>query len=325
LTLTVGNGTPVTITPASSSLQDLASAINASGTAGVQAGVVNVGAPGAADYRLSLTSTSLGGSAIQLSGAEGDLIASSTEGSLASYKVNGQPVAVTSTTRTITLSPGLTVTLLSQSPAGVATTITVRNDPSGAIGALNSFARTYNSAVDAVAAQHGTSAGALAGDSLLGTLSDTLRHIGAYSNGTPARSLAAYGITLDKAGHLQFDTTALTTAANADFSGFASVLGGSGSGFVKAATDALNGLEDTSKGALKLESGHLAEQITARQDRITSEQSRLTQLQSDLTARIARADAAIAALESKVSYVNGLFYSITGNNNNPNGTSSQGL
>ena len=46
-------------------------------------------------------------------------------------------------------------------------------------------------------------------------------------------------------------------------------------------------------------------------------------MQENLSRRLARADAAIAALESKVSYVNGLFYNITGNNNNPNGNGNR--
>jgi flagellar hook-associated protein 2 len=318
LTLTVGSGTPVTITPASGSLQDLVSAINSSGSAGVHAALVNVGSSEAADYRLSLTATGLGASEIQLTGDEGNLIDNSTPGALASYKVNGISTAVTSTSRTLTLAPGLTVNLLGQSPAGVATTITVRNNPAGAVSSLNAFASAYNQAVDALAAQHGQSGGALQGDSLVGTLSSVLSRLGTYSNGSPAQSLAAYGLTLDKTGHLLVDSTALTTAANANFSGFLATLGGTSTGgFLKAAADSLNGLEDTTNGTLKLEESNLKDLISTRQNRIADEQSRLTQLQADLTARIAKADAAIAALESQSSYVNGLFYSITGNNNNP--------
>ena len=325
LTLTLG-GSPVTITPATSSLSDLADAINSSASAGVQATVVNVGSTGSPDYRLSLASKSLGAAAIQLTGIEGDLISTSTPGTLASYKVNGVATPVTSTSRTVTLAPGLTVNLLGQSPSGVATTITVHNDATAAAAGLGSLARAYNSAFDALAAQHGQAAGVLAGDSLLNLLNGVLTHLGTYSNGTSAHSLAAFGVTIDKSGHLSVDPVALTSAANADFSGFLTTVGGTATGgFLKVAGDTLTGIEDTTSGALKLESSHLTDQIAARQSRITSEQSRLTVLQDNLIRQIARADAAISALESKVSYVNGLFYSITGNNNNPNGNSNQGL
>ncbi len=326
LTLTIAGGSPVTITPATSSLSDLADAINSSASAGVQATVVNVGSTGSPDYRLSLASKSLGAAAIQLTGIEGDLISTSTPGTLASYKVNGVATPVSSTSRTITLAPGLTVNLLGQSPGGVATTITVQNDATAAAAGLGSFARAYNSAFDALAAQHGQAAGVLAGDSLLNLLNGVLTRLGTYSNGTSAHSLAAFGVTIDKSGHLSVDPLALTSAANADFSGFLTTVGGTATGgFLKVAGDTLTGIEDTTSGALKLESSHLTDQIAARQRRITSEQSRLTVLQENLLRQIARADAAISALESKVSYVNGLFYSITGNNNNPNGSSSQSL
>ena len=326
LTLTVGSGSPVTITPASASLSDLADAINSSASAGVQATVVNVGSTASPDYRLSLASKSLGADAIQLTGDEGNLISTSTPGALASYKVNGLAAPVGSTTRTVTLAPGLTVNILGQSPSGVATTITVRNDAAAAASGLSSFARAYNSAVDALAAQHGPSGGVLAGDSLLASLSGVLTRLGTYSNGSSARSLAAFGITVDKTGHLSVDAGALTTAANGNFSGLLTTLGSAATGgFLQLAGNSLTGLEDTTRGAIKLESAHVADQIAARQSRIADELSRLTVLQENLTRRIARADAAIAALETKSSYVNGLFYSITGNNNNPNGNSNGGL
>src|SRR5580658_2849173 len=63
-TLTVGSST-YNITPAANSLNDLASAINASG-APVQAVVVNLGSPEAPSYQLALQSTALGDVALQL-------------------------------------------------------------------------------------------------------------------------------------------------------------------------------------------------------------------------------------------------------------------
>ena len=323
LTLTVGGGSPVTITPASATLSALAEAINASSTAGVQATVVNIGSTASPDYRLSLAAQSLGAGAIQLTGDEGNLISTSTTGALASYKVNSVATPVTSTSRAVTLAPGLTVNLLGQSLAGIAATITVRNDPGVAAASLSSFARAYNSAFDGLAGQRGQSRGALVGDSLVQTLGRILKQLGTFSNATPGQSLAAFGVTVEKAGHLTVDGAALATAANADFSKFLATLGSTTTGgFLKAATDSLNGLEDTTNGSLKLQSSRLTDQIAARKSRIDTELSRLTLVQENLSRRLARADAAIAALESKVSYVNGLFYNITGNNNNPNGNSN---
>ncbi len=126
------NGTITTITPASSSLQDLETAINTQAGGQVQATVINVGSPAQADYRLSLQAVNLGPQTLDLTDSGGySLISRSSEGELASYELNGQPNSITSTSRTLTLSPGLTVNLLGQSTAGQATTVTVSHNAAG--------------------------------------------------------------------------------------------------------------------------------------------------------------------------------------------------
>src|SRR5665213_2175651 len=112
-TLTVG-GTATTITPASSGLQDLATAINAQSGGQVQATLVNVGSTSSPDYRLSLQATNLGTAAIDLTDTSGSVIATATAGTLASYSIDGTD-AISSTARTVTVSPGLTVGLIGQS------------------------------------------------------------------------------------------------------------------------------------------------------------------------------------------------------------------
>src|ERR1035441_5309462 len=61
------NGTNTTITPAATSLEGLATAINGS-SAGVQATIVNLGSTTSPDYRLVVTGTSLHADSIQLTG-----------------------------------------------------------------------------------------------------------------------------------------------------------------------------------------------------------------------------------------------------------------
>jgi len=321
LTLSVGSANTV-ITPASNSLSDLADAINTQAGDKVRATLVNIGSNASPDYRLSLTAANLGSDAIGLTDSNGaDLISTSTAGAFASYKVDGAD-PVQSSSRTITLSPGLTVNLLSQSTAGQPTTITVQNDPSRLASAFSSFAQAYNSAVNAVQQQHGQGGGALQGDSLLQSLSSVLSQLGTYSNGSPAGALANFGIAVDQTGRLSVDTSAFTSAANASFSTLLQTLGSSdSSGFLKTASDLLQGIEASGTGALPSEESAVASQITAQQTKITDEQATLTQLQTNLTAQIAKADAALAQLESRVSYVTGLFASFTGATN----TQSNGL
>ncbi|MDE3195073.1 MAG: flagellar filament capping protein FliD [Acidobacteriota bacterium] len=322
LTLSVGSS-DTTIHPASSSLQDIASAINSQAAGQVQATIVNVGSSASPDFRLSLTSVNLGPDAIDLKDSGGgDLISGGTAGTLASYLVGGSPTPVTSTSRTVTLAPGLTVNLVGQSTAGQPTTITVGDSPTALASAFSTFASAYNSAVDALGQQHGQGGGVLEGDSLIRELTNILSQLGTYNDGSPTSALANYGITLDQTGHLSVNTAAFTSAATADFPTLLSTLGSSSAGgFLQTATNLLSGVEDPANGLIKSDETDISKQITDQQTRIADEQARVAQLQTNLTGEISKADATIASLESQVSYVTGLFAQYTGATN----TQSNGL
>jgi flagellar hook-associated protein 2 len=321
LTLSVGT-TTTTITPASNSLQDLVSAINSQAGDQVQATLVNVGSTSSPDYRISLKAANLGTDAIDLTDSSGDLISTSTPGSLASYQIDGLTTPVTSDSRTVTLSPGVTINLIGQSAAGASTTVTVADNPAALASAFSAFAGNYNAALDALSQYHGKNGGALEGSSLVQSLTGVLAQIGTYTTGSPSGSLANFGITVDDTGALSVDTSAFTAAANANLSTLLSTLGGTTSGgFLQAATNLLNGVEDPTTGTLKIEEASVAGEITSQQALIANEQSRVNQLQTNLTQQIATADSAIAGLESQVTFVTGLFAQYTGAGN----TQSNGL
>ena len=178
-TLTI-NGVDHTITPTAANLNSLVSAINSTTGLNVQASIVNLGASGSPDYRLALQSTKLGAISLQLSTG----IAPATltplldtlnpPGAVATYRVNGLTTDIPSDSRTITLAPGLNVNLLQQSPTGVASTITVSQSSSAISSAFAGFAVAYNAAVAEIDKNRGTSAGALAGDSLAVSLQQSL-------------------------------------------------------------------------------------------------------------------------------------------------------
>ena len=319
LTLNI-DGTLTTITPASTSLNDLATAINTQSSGQVQATVVNVGSGSSSDYRLSLTSSNLGPSSIDLTDSSGtSLIAESNPGSLATYEVAGQPDTLTSTSRAITLAQGLTVNLLGVSQSANPVTVTISNNASAIASAFSGFAQEYNQAVSDLAQYHGKNGGSLEGDSIIGTLTNTLQQLSSYSNGSPDNSLANFGITVDSSGILTVNSSAFTAAAGSNFAGLVSTLGGvSTNSFLFAAANLLNGVEDPLAGSLKIEENTAAKQLAAQNTVIAGEQAKIAQIQTNITAQMVSADAAISSLESQVSYVNGLFYSITGNNNNPN-------
>ncbi len=314
-TLTV-NGSTTIIHPIGTNLNALVTAINGQPTLNVQATVINIGSSSAPDYRLSLQSSKLGATTVQINDGTKDLLSTVATGTLATYKVNGLATASSSDSRNVTLAPGLTVSLLAQSATGVATSITVSRNGSTFSNALLSFVNAYNNAVDELAKSRGTSPGPLAGQSIISSLSTTLRQVLNYSNGASGiSSLTSLGVAADKTGHLSLDTSAFTTATTGQFTALLTFLGSStGSGFLKNATNALNGVEDLSTGSIKTTLASLSTQSAHEDSLITIEQDRVDKLQKSLQARFAAADALIASLEQQVNYVTGLFQAFTSSN-----------
>lgn len=302
-TLTV-NGSAFTITPGGTGLMDLANAINDSG-AGVQASLVNLGSSSAPDYRLSIRSTKLGADTIQLNDGTADLLDTLSTGNTASYKVNGINTVIQSDSQTVTLAPGVSVNLLKANPGNPAT-ITVGQSSANLLTALNSFISAYNSAVDAVDGQHGESAGPLSGDSVLNSLTRALRQITQYSPGSGAISgLASIGITLDNSGKLSLDQTVFDSLSVQDVAQF---LGSTdGGGFLKAANDAFNTVEDPDTGALKTAIASNTARQTDEADQIDTEQQRIDDFTANLVNQMASSDALIAQLESQKTYMTALF------------------
>lgn len=306
-TLTV-NGVPQTITPATNTLNALASAINADPNAGVQATIVNVGPPSAPDYRLSLQSNALGDVSIQLSDGS-NLLTPMTTGTLAQYQVNGSPATpIQSNSRSVTVAPGVTVQLLK---AG-SSTITVSQTASNVITALSAFVTSYNATVDELNKNFGQNSGPLNGQSIVFDLKQSLHGLASYTGGTGSfTSLTSLGLSFDTNGHLNFDATALSGAGESAMSDLSSFLGGATSGgFLQFATDQLNGIEDPATGIINTTINSVSDQITHQNQLISDKQDYINQLQTSLQAQMAAADAAIAHIESQVSFFTGLFQSM---------------
>ena len=205
-TLAVGT-TNYTITPASQNLNALAAAINSSGAA-VQATVVNLGGPSAPDYRLALQSTNLGNVTLQLSAGATNFLTTTSTGANASYTVNGQPSGgISSNSDTVTIAPGLNVTLAKVGTA----TVTVAANTSVLSSALQNFVSNYNAAFAQLQQQHGQSGGALVGDSTILIAENSLRQLVNYTGGSGSiTSLNQLGIEFTQQGTLTFDATALS-------------------------------------------------------------------------------------------------------------------
>jgi|Deesub1362B_J571_1020462.scaffolds.fasta_scaffold00125_48 flagellar hook-associated protein 2 len=244
----VGSSTPVTITVDSSNntLSGIRDAINSSG-APVRASIVNDGT----GYRLIITSNNTGASnTIQIlidednngvfeETAETDSLGLSR---LAfnpdSYDSNGTPVGgVQQMSQSMQAADaelvvdGLTVTRASNTISDLITgvTITLKKDSSGSTlsltisentevlkNKLNSFISAYNQVFNTIKNLKGdfTRKGPLYGVSLTNRIMNTLREI--TINSYNGKTLASLGITHDRSGVLQMDSSTLDTALSED-------------------------------------------------------------------------------------------------------------
>ena len=303
LTLTVA-GTSFTIKPSANTLNALADAINSSG-ANVTATIINLGSPSAPNYKLSLQSTKLGNIAIQLNDGS-DLLDTLSAGTPAQYQINGQPATpISSDSRTVTIAPGLTMDLLKSGDSSVV----VSQSGSAQSNAISSFVAAYNAAVDELGQNRGQGGGPLTGDPLVFTLSQSLRDLTGFTGGAGAvKNLTDLGLTFDKTGHLSLDQTVFDSVSAAHPSDVSAFLGSpSTGGFLKTATDTLNGLEDPTTGVIETTAASAHTAIDKQNQKITDEQARIDTITTNLTAQISAADALIASLEQQATYFTTLF------------------
>jgi flagellar hook-associated protein 2 len=174
---------------------------------------------------------------------------------------------------------------------------------------LSSFVTAYNAVVDEVDKNRGQASGALAGQSIVYTTGQALSDLQGYAPGSgPFSSLADLGLSIDKDGHLNFDSSTFDQAANGHIDDVMTFLGGATSGgFLKSATDTINQLEDPNDGQVQNAISAINSQIANQNDRISEEQDRIDTLQESLNEQMAAADAMIASLEQQATYMTNLF------------------
>ena len=312
-TLTVGTGASTqtyTLTPTANTLSALVTAINTQAGTQVNATMVNVGSSTSPDYRLSMQGTQLGDLPIQLNDGSMNLETQQVQGGLASYQVNGSSTVAQSSSRTVTIAPGLTVELLAQSPANSPTNITLTQQGTPISDALSSLVTAYNTATDDVQKQRGNTGGALAGQSIVYDLSSTLKQLTSYfGNDANTRSLADLGITLDQStGHMDYSEMTFIGQNLTDSAGVAYFLGGASTGgFLQNATNALNSVLDTTTGDLTATIASVSSQMTDTNQKIADQQTYVAGIQTSLQNQMAAADAAIATMEQQYNYMSGVF------------------
>jgi flagellar hook-associated protein 2 len=287
----------------------IAAAINAKAGSVVRATVVNVGGAASPDYRLSLQSTQLGDLTPHLMSGSTDLVSEQTQGRLATYQVNDSGIDVTSTTRSVSIANGVSVSLLAAKPA---VEITVTRSSAAVSDALSAFATAYNNALGAVDEQRGQSDGALSGQPVVSDLSQTLRSLATYADsGSSLGGLEALGLELQKDGTLSFNQFTFVATDLTNSAGVVSFFGSSTTGgFLKAAYDAMSFVQDSSAGLLAVAESSIASQSAQIDDSIAIQQDRVDALTERLQNQMAAADALISSMEQQYTQITTLFESM---------------
>jgi flagellar hook-associated protein 2 len=208
----------------------------------------------------------------------------------------------------VTLAAGVTATL---EGAGT-TTIDISRSTSALTTALSNLATAYNTAVTELNNNHGQSGGALTGDSVVDSLSQTLQDMMNYSSGSPGSSgftsLTGLGFSFSTAGVLSFDPTTVDSASDSQLSQIFSFLGSAtGSGFLETATNAMTSVLDPSTGYLTSDVTQVGSNITTENTKIANEETSLSTLQTTLTNQMSAADASISSMEQQLMYMQNLF------------------
>jgi flagellar hook-associated protein 2 len=309
-----GDSVTITIT-ASTTLQELADAINAESDSPARASVVRTGADA---YRLVLTATDTGvdgGFTVtngltgtlaytdtDFDGVSGDSAADNTRTAQdAAFTVNG--VAVTSALNTVDgVIPGVTLTLKSADPA-TTVVIGVTRDSEAAAARLEKFITAYNGLQTFMKAQEADATGgkpSIGRDPLLRSFRSGIRQaLQAAYDGSVTR-LAAAGVGVDISGTLKLDRDAFDevfAASSADLQSLFS--GDDGESGVFGAITTL--IEDyTEAGGLVADARErLTDQIKAIGGRMDDLEARLAVRRATLQREYIAADLAMSQLNSQ--------------------------
>jgi flagellar hook-associated protein 2 len=120
--------------------------------------------------------------------------------------------------------------------------------------------------------------------------------------------MADLGFTLNDDGTLTYNPLTLIPTEATNPAGVSAFLGSTtGGGFLKTATNVLNGMLDPATGLLTTQESDVQSQVTSLGTTITNKQNQVDALQTQLTNQMATADAAIANMEQQYSYLSSMF------------------
>jgi len=299
-TMTINSGgANYTITPASNSLDDVVSAVNAAG-AGVTASKVDVGG---GDFRIQFTATKSGAAGaftITDPGTTYTDVKTAQDATISLWPGTAAAQTVTSSTNTFTdLLPGVSITAKDVT-AGTAT-LTVASDTAGITKVASGLVDGVNGIFSLIASRSAvttsttttgtsTSAGVFAGDSTVRSVNQNILSAASLPVGTPPRSPSEIGISITKSGTMEFDATKFGAALAADPTGTAAKVQEIAGRIASAATAASDKY-----------TGTLTTTITGQQSEVRDLADRISDWDTRLAARQATLKSTYSALEVALS------------------------
>jgi flagellar hook-associated protein 2 len=328
LSIQVGTGTAVVVpvVDGSTSLTDLASAINNSAS-GVTASVIT----GTAGAQLSLTSGTsgaAGGITVDASQLE-----DTTTGAAFSFKtaqkgqdavmiVDGIPASSSSNTVSKVI-PGVTFQLLDTSATAVQ--VQIANNTTSVGTAVSTFVSDYNAVVKALTAQEANTASGtpqpLYGNPLIATIQEGLNSAISISQGMPssAINLSIAGISTNSDGTLTLNSDALSTTLNANFSSIVSLFQTAGGVGESLASEAISLGNQQPQGVLSLSATANAAEEKDLNSTLASLKANISTQSAQLTASLNAANETLQLIPTQLDEVNELYSAITGYGQQANG------
>ncbi|MGP7960190.1 flagellar filament capping protein FliD [Sanguibacter sp. A247] len=325
LTVRIGSGDPVTVSPLSTDPRDLAAAINKADL-GVSASVINVGTAEAPENRLQLTATSTGthnGFTVEAATTTGtralDLveISAASDARLTLFPGSAAERTVTSASNSVAgVIEDVTFTLTAATEEPVTVDLvrdsaTITKTAQGLVSTLNVLLEEISSRTKATTTTTSDGStkltpGILASESLVRGLGTDLLSIAGLTAG--GETLANVGITLGRDGRYAFDAKAFGDALAADpakAQALVTALADAGGAIATRASDPQNGTLTSrirgTEGAVK----DLGDRIVAWDDRLAVRRATLERTYAALEVSLSKLNSTSSWLEQQLSQLQG--------------------
>ncbi len=299
-TMTINSGGQTyTVTPLTSSLDDVVTAVNAAG-AGVTASKVSVGG---GEFRLQFAATksgSAGAFTISDAGTTFTDVKTAQDAEIALWPGTAAAQTVKSSTNTFAdLLPGVSVT--AKEVTGAPVTLTVARDDAGITKLASNLVDGVNGIFSLIASKTAvstttntsgttTSAGVFAGDSTVRSVNQSILSAASLPVGTPPTSPSEIGISITKTGSMEFDATKFAAALAADPAGTAAKVQEIAGRIATAATTASDKYDGT-----------LTKTITGQQSEVRDLADRISDWDTRLASRKATLQRTYSGLEVALS------------------------